>query len=275
MDIKATNAERWRYRIDNFLGKGNRLFMALVAAFVISIALVSVLRWLVLGIESYVGSGAGTGLVSEGLFGVWVTWLQITDPGNMAQDNDTFGLYKVPAVVGGLTGVVIFSALIAFLTTALDQAIENLKKGHSRVLETGHTLIVGWGPRVLEILRELVEANESEDDPVVVILADEDKEVMDAWLLDNWTDRRNTRVVTAPAAPSLPPLRKSAPSTPTARSFWPMTVGSRSVQPDGERRQGDQDGSGTRGSRGRCAPHPDRGGGVRRPEPQRGQGDFA
>lgn len=57
-----------------------------------------------------------------------VTWLQITDPSNMARDNHKFGLYKVLAVVGGLTDVVIFSALIAFLTTVLEQAIENLKK---------------------------------------------------------------------------------------------------------------------------------------------------
>jgi len=197
MAIEATKAEQWRYKIDNFLGQGSRgLFMALLAAFFVSIAIVSALRWVFLGIEAAVGLPEGTSFLREALFGVWVTWLQITDPGNMGQDNDTFGLYKIPAVVGGLTGVVIFSALIAFLTTALDQAIEDLKKGHSRVLETNHTLIVGWGPRVLEILRELVEANESEDDPVVVILANEDKEEMDAWLLENWKDRRNTRVVT-------------------------------------------------------------------------------
>lgn len=197
MAIEATKAERWRYKIDNFLGQGSRgLFMALLAAFFVSIAIVSALRWVFLGIEAAYGLPDGASFLGEAAFGVWVTWLQITDPGNMGQDNDSFGLYKIPAVVGGMTGVVIFSALIAFLTTALDQAIEDLKKGHSRVLETNHTLIIGWGPRVLEILRELVEANESEDDPVVVILAQEDKEDMDAWLLENWKDRRNTRVVT-------------------------------------------------------------------------------
>lgn len=197
MAIEATKAERWRYRIDNFLGQGSRgLFMALLAAFFVSIAIVSALRWVFLGIEAAFGLPEGSTFLGEALSGIWVTWLQITDPGNMAQDSESFGLYKIPAVVGGLTGVVIFSALIAFLTTALDQAIEDLKKGHSRVLETNHSLIVGWGPRVLEILRELVEANESEDDPVVVILASEPKEEMDAWLLENWTDRRNTRVVT-------------------------------------------------------------------------------
>ena len=105
-------------------------------------------------------------------------------------------LTQIAAIASGLTGVVIFSALIAFLTTALDQTITHLKKGHTQVLESGHTLILGWGVRVLEILRELVEANDSEDDPVVVILADEDKEEMDDYLRSYHTDRRNTRVIT-------------------------------------------------------------------------------
>lgn len=197
MPLKASRSETLRYRVDTFLGQGSKaLFLALLAAFLVAIFAVSLLRWVFLGVEALVSPGEGFSVVREGLYGVWITWLQITDPGNMAQDNATFPLYKVTAIIGGMTGVVIFSALIAFLTTALDQAIDDLKKGHSRVLETGHTLIVGWGPRVIEILRELVEAKESEDDPVVVILADVPKEEMDGWLRENWTDRRNTRLVT-------------------------------------------------------------------------------
>ena len=197
MAADASRNEKLRYRIDTFLAQGNKaLFLSLLAAFFVSLAAVSLLRFGVLAVEAAMGTSESFSVVREGLYGVWVTWLQITDPGNMAQDNATFGLYKLTAIIGGMTGVVIFSALIAFLTTALDQAIDNLKKGHSRVLESGHTLIIGWGPRVLEILRELVEAKESEDDPVVVILSQTPKEEMDAWLQENWTDRRNTRVVT-------------------------------------------------------------------------------
>ena len=133
---------------------------------------------------------------------LWVIFLQLTDPGNMVQDNDTPTIFKTAAVVAGITGVVIFSAFIAFLTTALDQAIAHLKKGHSQVLESGHSLILGWSPRVVEILRELVEANESESDPVVVILAEKDKEKMDEYLRSNFTDRRNTRIVTRSGAPA-------------------------------------------------------------------------
>ena len=189
----ATLRQRWRYRVDSFLARGSSaLFVSLVFVFVGSILLIGVMR---LVFNVFVPD-------NEHDFArqTWFIFLQLTDPGNMNQDNDTPTIFKSAAVVAGLTGVVIFSALIAFLTTALDQAIAHLKKGHSQVLETGHTLILGWGPRVIEILRELVEANESEDDPVTVILSETDKESMDEFLRTNFTDRRNTRVVTRSGA---------------------------------------------------------------------------
>ncbi len=181
--------EKLRYRVDNFLGRGSgALFLALLVAFFASLGLIVAVRF----VFTFVTPDPETPFKQQ----IWFTYLQITDPGNMAQDNGTPMIYKLTAIASGMTGVVIFSALIAFLTTALDQSIEHLKKGHSRVLESGHTIILGWGPRVIEILRELVEANESEDDPVVTILAEEEKEEMDEYLRTNFRDRRNTRIVT-------------------------------------------------------------------------------
>jgi Trk K+ transport system NAD-binding subunit len=189
MSYNASLRERVRYRIDNFLDRGSgALFLALLIAFLVSLGVIIGLRFLL----NLVSPDPHTPFLRQ----IWLTYLQITDPGNMAQDNETPTAFKVAAIAAGMTGVVIFSALIAFLTTALDQAIAHLKKGHSRVLESGHTLILGWGPRVIEILRELVEANESDEDSVVTILAEEQKEEIDEYLSMNFRDRRNTRVVT-------------------------------------------------------------------------------
>jgi hypothetical protein len=89
------------------------------------------------------------------------------------------------------------SALIAFITTALDQKISELKRGRSKVIEKGHTLILGWNEqRIIEVIRELIIANESEDDACVVILADEDKEEMDDILRLRLPDTKTTRIVT-------------------------------------------------------------------------------
>ena len=200
MSDEGTTTERLRYRLDNFLAKGSgALFLSLVIAFLGAIVTMAVIRYAL-----NLATPEGAPDLDRQL---WVIFLQLTDPGNMAQDNDTPTIFKVSAVLAGMTGVVIFSALIAFLTTALDQAIGHLRRGHSRVLESGHTLILGWSPRVVEILNELIIANESEEDAVVVVLADEDKEAMDEHLRTHFKDRRTTRVVTrSGSTASLPNL---------------------------------------------------------------------
>jgi hypothetical protein len=199
---EGTFRQRWRYRLDNFLARGSgALFASLLFAFLSAIAAIGAARLL---LSTFAPEAAHT-LSRE----LWVVFLQLTDPGNMGEDTENPAVLKSAAVVAGLTGVVIFSALIAFLTTALDQAIAHLKKGHSQVLESGHTLILGWGPRVVEMLNELVEANESEKDPVVVILSEEVKEEMDEYLRAHFTIRKNTRIVTRSGATgSVPALRR-------------------------------------------------------------------
>jgi hypothetical protein len=200
--IEGTFRQRWRYRLDNFLARGSgALFFSLLLAFLASIVAIGLVRFLL----SAIAPEATHALSRE----LWVVFLQLTDPGNMGEDSGNPAALKSAAVVAGLTGVVIFSALIAFLTTALDQAIAHLKKGHSQVLESGHTLILGWGPRVVEMLRELVEANASEKDPVVVILSEEDKEEMDEYLRSHFAERKNTRIVTRSGSTgAVPSLRR-------------------------------------------------------------------
>lgn len=187
--IRGSFRERIHYRVDNTLARGNKaLFLALVGSFAFAIVSIVILR--------FIFHWIAPDPVNDFTRQIWMTWLELTDPGNMNQDNYTPVWYKVTAIISGLAGVVIFSMLIAFLTTALDQAIADLKRGHSRVLETDHTLIMGWGDRIPEILRELVEATESEDDPVAVILSETSKEDMDEFLLENFTDRGKLRIVT-------------------------------------------------------------------------------
>lgn len=183
-----------RYRFDTFMARGgSSIFLSLVLVFLGLFGSLVLLRALVLwwapaGVDPVMGSALARH--------AWVLFLQLTDPGNMNQDSGSGVLYKFTAVLAGLSGVIILSMLIAFVTTGLDQLLQGLRKGHSRVIEEDHTLILGWSDRVIEILTELVLANESEPDACVVILADRDKEEMDDFLAVNFPDRRTTRVVT-------------------------------------------------------------------------------
>ena len=185
---------RWRYRFDTFMAKGGgNIFKALTAVFVVTFLLIGVLRGILLMFAPDIAQQHDVGFLG----GLYITFLEITDPGNMAQDIYSGVGYKVFAILAGLAGIVMLSALIAFITTAMDQKIYELKRGRSKVIESGHTLILGWSEqRIAEIIRELVLANESEKDACVVILADMDKEDMDDILRLRVKELATTRVVT-------------------------------------------------------------------------------
>jgi len=191
-DLRKT---RLRYQFDSFMAKGGgSIFKALTAVFVITFLAIGLLRGVLLMLAPDVALQHD----EVGFWGnLYITFLEITGPGNMAQDIYSGVGYKVFAVLAGLAGIVMLSALIAFITTAMDQKIYELKRGRTKVIEEGHTLILGWSDqRIAEILRELIIANESEKDACVVILADKDKEEMDDVIRLRVKETGTTRVVT-------------------------------------------------------------------------------
>lgn len=182
--------ERMAYRTDNFMSRGpSSIFLALVIAFLIGFALLVLGRF---AIEYFGPEGASADTTDT----VWTTFLALTDPGNMNQDNESTWFIKIITVVSGLFGIVFFSAVIAFITTQLDQKIEDLKKGHSSIIEDDHVLILGWNENIIEILNELIIANESEKSASVVILSEEEKEYMDDYLAEQIPDRVTTSIIT-------------------------------------------------------------------------------
>jgi hypothetical protein len=192
---RVQRSHRLRYRFDTFMARGGAsIFKVLTGIFVASLLIIGTARGLLLWLAPELL------LTHEGLgfFGnLYVTFLELTDPGNMVQDLNSSPWFKVFAVTAGLVGIVMLSALIAFITTALDQKLNELRRGRSKVIEEDHTLILGWNEqRIVEILHELVIANESEKDACVVILADKDKEEIDDVLRLRVKDLKSTRIVT-------------------------------------------------------------------------------
>jgi len=188
------NKTRLRYQFDTFMAKGGgSIFKALTGVFIVTFVVIAALRGLLFWLAPDITQQHDTGFLGS----VYITFLELTDPGNMAQDIYSDSAYKIYAVIAGLAGIVMLSALIAFITTAMDQKIYELKRGRSKVIEEGHTLILGWNEqRIVEILRELILANESEKDACAVILADKDKEEMDDVLRLRVPELATTRVVT-------------------------------------------------------------------------------
>jgi hypothetical protein len=191
----ASLQQRIKYRIDTFMAKGGTsTFKALLVVFLITFVVMAILRSLLQNLHPELPQQEGE---LDFLNNIYMTFLQLTDPGNMAQDLLSSGWYKLLAIMGGFAGIILFSALIAFITTELDQKISALKRGRSKVIEKNQTLILGWNEqRIVEIIRELVIAHESEADACIVILADHDKELMDDMLRLRLPELGTTRIVT-------------------------------------------------------------------------------
>jgi hypothetical protein len=77
-------------------------------------------------------------------------------------------------------GIAISGAVIGFISAQIIRAVAKLQEGKSAVIESGHTLILGWSNRVFPILSELAIANENVRKPRVVIFAPTTRAIMDA-----------------------------------------------------------------------------------------------
>jgi len=87
------------------------------------------------------------------------------------------------------------------LTTGLEDKLDELRKGRSRVIETGHTAILGWSAQVFPIISELVVANENLPKSCIVILGDKDKVEMEDDVRDKAGDTGRTRIVCRTGSP--------------------------------------------------------------------------
>jgi len=98
-------------------------------------------------------------------------------------------------------GMFVFSLVCAFIEEAINEKLEALRKGKSKVQEDTFSLIIGWSDRILPLIIQLTQANESSNGGIIVVLADKDKEWMDEYLKDNVTDMLGSSIVTRSGLP--------------------------------------------------------------------------
>ncbi|GAA2725701.1 CASTOR/POLLUX-related putative ion channel [Actinocorallia aurantiaca] len=184
---RPTLRERWQYWFDNTMARGTPALIGWLglasAVLVLFVATMAVL----LAPGDADENGHWPGLV-------WRSLLRTLDPGTMGDDSGTapfLGL-MLTSTVGG---IFIVSALIGVLTTGLENKIEELRKGRSKVIERDHTVVLGWSDQVFTVLAELAEANQSRSRSCVVILADLDKVEMEDAIRARVGDLGRTRVV--------------------------------------------------------------------------------
>ncbi|KDO16036.1 hypothetical protein SPRG_18429, partial [Saprolegnia parasitica CBS 223.65] len=156
---------------------------------------------------------------------IWKAWMYMTFPG--AQHKAVSWDHRAIAMIVSIIGILFFAVILGFVVDSVREKMDSLKKGKSNVVEENHTLLLGWTDKSIYLIKELCRANESEKGGVVVVLAELEKEQLEAEIHSHMhpDDFLGTKVVFRTGNPLLIVDLKKV-SAHTARSIVIMaTVG--------------------------------------------------
>ena len=185
--MKTTLRQKLHYKFDNLMSAGpialigwlgiTSLALVIAAAAIISIG----------GLTQDEGSAVGF------IEAAWESLMRTLDPGTMGGDTGWgFRIVMLGVTVGG---ILIVSLLIGILANGISSKLDDLRKGHSFVIETNHTLILGWSGKIFPVISEIIVANENQKNPLIVILSPMDKVEMEDEIRIKIPDLKNTRII--------------------------------------------------------------------------------
>ncbi len=190
MPHTMTWRDRLRYRFENTLSRGTVAIIGWLASISVTIVLLAATAAMVLGVRTDPTDPDSRMNFVEG---AWYSLMRTLDPGTMGGDQGWLLRMLMLAVTIG--GIFIVSMLIGTITSGLEAQLHEMRKGRSRVIESNHTLILGWSSKVFSIIGELLIANENQKKPCIVILADRDKVEMEDEIRAKFPNTKNTRVI--------------------------------------------------------------------------------
>jgi len=186
---KASFKEKLRYNFDNTLSNGP-------IAIISWLALVTFLLVILAGILLFIFGLSANPIENEPFDlteGMWQSLMRVLDAGTVTGDEGwAFRLFMLLITIAGLF---IFSSLIGSISSGIDESISNLRKGKSKVIETNHTLILGYSSMIYSVISELCLANESNKKAVIVVLADKDKVEMEDDIRSKISDTKTSKII--------------------------------------------------------------------------------
>ena len=184
MRKKASFRERLSYAFDRLMSSGT---VSLVGILFTITALVGILMGAVASIDG------GEETVGEL---IWQSFMNILDAGNLSEAKYGSVLLTVMMIIATLCGLFITSILIGIIVSGFEEKLSNLRQGFSRVVESDHTVVIGFNDNIYTILRELIEANANKKKACIVVVDTMGKEEMDEQIRLHLNSSRTTRIIT-------------------------------------------------------------------------------
>src|SRR5438093_581041 len=186
----VTLLDRLRYRFDNTMSRGP-------ASLIIWLALITLV--LVLGTSLFVllmGSDPDKDLPEI----LWDLLYQSLTP-NPVEPKAGSTVFLGTMLFATMGSLLLVSIFIGILTNAIDHRLQQLRKGRSRVIESDHTLVLGWSSQIFAIIAELVIANANRRSACITVLADKDKVEMEDDIRAQVRHAGRTRIVCRTGSP--------------------------------------------------------------------------
>ena len=135
-----------RFRLERWVQRGVLYQLLFIAALVVGVAFLG-------GVAAWALTSAFESLGTA----VWWSFLRLTDPGYLGDDEGTT-LRTISTVVTVLGYVLFMGSLIAIMTQWLSGTIRQLESGLTPISMEGHFVILGWTNRTPEIIKKLLTA---------------------------------------------------------------------------------------------------------------------
>lgn len=193
MEEKITLKDKLQYKIDNMFSRGSGVLIFWLAILSFLIVFIATVLVVLLKISP---AGEDVPKMSEAF---WMSLMRTLDPGTMSGDQG-WG-FRLMMFFVTLGGIFIISALISVISNGLQGRIEALSQGRSRVIENGHTVILGWNDQVFTIVEELCRANNNQTNGCIVIMGDENKSLMEQQVRERVPGISHTRIVCRTGSP--------------------------------------------------------------------------
>ena len=182
--IKRNIGEFFRYKFDSLMSRGTMSLIGFLGIITATFIIVfTIILWL-------------TQLIPEKSFIeiFWISLFRTMDTGMLSEGRIGL-LYFILSFIIALVSIFIISILIGLLTTGIGNKIRTLQKGRSKVLEKGHTVILGWSETIFTIVLSLIEASKNQKICRIVIMGNKDKVEMEDAIRERIHLKRNTRII--------------------------------------------------------------------------------
>ena len=155
---------RLRYRMDNLLSRGVWAVLLWLGAATAVLVVISSALLTIFGLTF--ADSENTSWIED----VWQSLLRTLDTGTMAAD--TGWGPRALALIVTLAGLLLAGTLIGLIASGVEQRVEQMQRGKSTVVESGHIVILGTSARLPKLIEQLAIAGRDRARNVIVVLAD-------------------------------------------------------------------------------------------------------